>query len=490
MTANATLSICLSMAASLLLCRPGLAQTEFKVFPDDGQDGADFGQSIAVSGNWMIVGASGDNNDTGAAYLFRREETGWVLEGKLTASDGEEEDEFGRSVSLGPDLAAVGADKGNGGVGVVYLYRLAESGWEFEARLTPSEAGENAAFGRSVSLHGEVLAVGADNDLDNRGSAFVFEREETGWIERASLSAPDGQPGDRYGREVSIFGDWMVVASEGRESGKGVVFVYQREDGTWDLNETLRDPEGADGDNFGQDVSVHGDFALVGVDRADNDTGAAHVFRRTDSAWEYDGKLTASDGEEGDRFGLAVSLSGNLALISADGVDNGAGAAYVFQRKDSGWQEAIRLQASDRSDGDDFGESAALDGFTAVIGAENAEGHSSGIEGGAAYVVDLSSTSVTAESPSNLPSAYRLLANYPNPFNPQTTIGYVLSEAANVRLAVYDIYGRHIRTLDQGYRLAGHHEARFHASDLVSGVYVYRLQLDGYSESRRMTLLK
>jgi hypothetical protein len=99
-------------------------------------------------------------------------------------------------------------------------------------------------------------------------------------------------------------------------------------------------------------------------------------------------------------------------------------------------------------------------------------------------------TGVSTEDDAEVPEAFALEANYPNPFNPQTTIGYVLPEVAAVRLAIYDVLGRQVAVLVDGVRPAGRHEATFAATGLPSGVYLYQLQADAFTQTRRMLLVK
>ena len=88
------------------------------------------------------------------------------------------------------------------------------------------------------------------------------------------------------------------------------------------------------------------------------------------------------------------------------------------------------------------------------------------------------------------PNRVSLDPNYPNPFNPATSIRYRLDAASEVRLAVYDVTGRLVRVLEEGMRSAGEHEVRFDGAGLSSGVYLYRLEGGGFSETRKMSLIK
>jgi hypothetical protein len=93
------------------------------------------------------------------------------------------------------------------------------------------------------------------------------------------------------------------------------------------------------------------------------------------------------------------------------------------------------------------------------------------------------------ESNSN-PINFSLEQNYPNPFNPSTTIQYVLSSSSYITLRLYDLLGREIKILDDGFRSKGQHSISFHADNLTSGTYFYRLNANGYVETKKILLLK
>ncbi len=85
---------------------------------------------------------------------------------------------------------------------------------------------------------------------------------------------------------------------------------------------------------------------------------------------------------------------------------------------------------------------------------------------------------------------YMLKMNYPNPFNPNTVIHYSVKDAGLVSLKVFDILGRELALLVNDIKETGYHSVEFNASDLPSGVYIYTLQVNGYSDSKKMLLLK
>jgi len=275
-----------------------------------------------------------------------------------------------------------------------------------EAKLTASDGAASDYFGWSVALSGDTALVGADNNDDdgaNSGSAYIFERNNSGadnWGEVKKLTASDGAAGDIFGYSVGLSGDTALVGAWGDDSGQGAAYLFERNTGgvdNWGEVAKLTASDGAASDSFGSSVSLSGDTALVGAPY--NDTfGSAYIFKRNSGGvdnWGQTKIITASDSAAGDEFGSSVALSGDTALVGAyfdddDGANSGS--AYIFERNDGGadnWGEVKKLTASDAAAGDDFGRSVALDGDTALVGARDGDGAIA--DSGSAYIFERNS---------------------------------------------------------------------------------------------------
>jgi hypothetical protein len=216
-----------------------------KLTASDGADYDYFGFfSIAISGDTVVVGAVGDdigaNTDQGSAYVFVKPPGGWgnmTQTAKLTASDGAAGDWFGNSVAISGDtvvVAAAAADIGaNTDQGSAYVFVKPPGGWgnmTETAKLTASDGADSDQFGASVAISGDTVVVGAVGDdigaNTDQGSAYVFVKPAGGWTnmtETAKLTASDGAYGDRFGFSVAISGDTVVVGAPWKESA--YVFV-------------------------------------------------------------------------------------------------------------------------------------------------------------------------------------------------------------------------------------------------------------------------
>ena len=306
---------------------------------------------------------------------------------KLMASDGAADDYFGNAVALDGDTAVIGAYGDDEGAGSAYVFRWDGATW-VEHKLTASDGAADDYFGfYSVALDGDTAVIGAtgDDDLGDRsGSAYVFRWDGATWIEH-KLTASDGAAYDLFGSSVAVAGDTAVIGAYGDDEGAGSAYVFRWDGATW-VEHKLTASDGAADDRFGYSVAVDGNTAVIGAAGDDDlgiSSGSAYVFRWDGATW-VEHKLTASDGAAYDRFGEAVALDGNTAVIGAAGFTNSAGSAYVFVRDGTTWTEQAKLTASDGAAYDYFGEAVALDGDTVVIGAYRDD--DLGDDSGSAYV--------------------------------------------------------------------------------------------------------
>ena len=219
------------------------------------------------------------------------------------------------------------------------------------------------------------------------------------WDEQAKLTASDAAAKDGFGGSVAVSGNTVVVGAPldsegGWDSGSAYVFV--RSGGSWNQQAKLTASDPAIGDRFGWAVAVNGDTAVVGAPYkgTHNDTGSAYVFVRSGESWSQEAKLTASGSNRERWFGYSIAISGDTAVIGAP-FDNGgfsySGAAYVFVRSEGSWSEQSKLTASDTTIDDHLGWSVAISGDTAVVGAPYDDDN--GDESGSAYIFVRNETS-------------------------------------------------------------------------------------------------
>jgi hypothetical protein len=360
------------------------------------------------------TGVNGNQTDNsllnaGAVYVFARAGTTWSQQAYLKASNTGIGDNFGYSVAVSGDTILVGAlseDSNAVGVngnqadnsatnsGAVYVFIRSAGGttWSQQAYLKASNTDSQDGFGYSVALSGDTAVVGAfreassatgvngnqgDNSAIYAGAAYVFFRRGTTWIQQAYLKASNTASSDTFGCSVAISGDTVVVGAYGEDSNA---------------------------------TGVNGNQA----DNSATESGAAYVFARTGTVWSQQAYLKASNTGADDQFGRSVAVSGDAVVVgawhessSATGVNGNpcddsaseSGAAYVFMRTGTIWNSQAYLKASNAGAGDQFGWSVAISGDTVVVGAHDEDSNATGVNGnqgdnsassaGAAYVFPL-----------------------------------------------------------------------------------------------------
>jgi hypothetical protein len=364
-----------------------------KLLASDGTNGDVFGYSVSISGDFAIVGIWTSN---GSAYIFTPDDidpNNWVQQAKLTAIGGSKADYFGHSVSISGDFAVVGAycddDKGSGS-GSAYIFKRDGVTWSQQAKLLASDGAGGDEFGWAVSIGGDYALIVARNDRDNgglSGSAYIFKREGTNWVQQQKLLASDGAASDEFGSwSVSINGDLAIIGArcdDDKGSNSGSTYIFRHDGERWvELPKLLAD-DGEAGDAFGHSTSICDDYAIIGApysDDAGSNSGSVYIFAPNDidpNNWVQRQKLTASDANADDNFGWSVSISGDYAIICArqdDEIASNAGAAYIFKRVGESWVEQQKLLASDGAASDCMGWSVSISGDKAIAGAPYDDG--------------------------------------------------------------------------------------------------------------------
>ncbi len=416
-----------------------------KLTANDGQEGDWFGISVALDGDTMLVGAPWDD-DKGSVYVFVHNGTDWLLEDKLTASDGG--DWFGISVALKGDTALVGAPWDHDKSGSAYVFVRNGTIWSQQAKLTASDGAIGDRFANAVALDGNTALIGAYWDDDkgyNSGSAYVFVRSGDEWSEQAKLIASDGAVEDNFARSVALNGDTVLVGAPGDthniddddrkndQINSGSAYVFVRSGTTWSEQAKLTASDRSKEEEFGISVALDGDTALIGtygdeepvntnsfllpslaeldiakldmaeLEKALENTsngvdyyfGSAYVFERIGTTWEEKAKLrgeavevtkwwtSIDDHVKKDAFGISLALDGDIALVGAWMRDK-KGAAYIFVNNGTTWDQMAKVTASDGAEDDFFGAAVALSGSTVLVGAYKDDDN--GTDSGSAYV--------------------------------------------------------------------------------------------------------
>jgi hypothetical protein len=382
----------------------GVHAAEFKLTPSDGEANDEFGYSVAIAGEYALVGAHYD--DSGSAYIFKRDGSSWNEQVKLTASDAAAGDGFGESVAIAGEYALIGAygnDDNGTSSGSAYIFKRNGSSWNEQAKLTASDGAAEDFFGISVAIAGDYAFVGAFGNDDNgtdSGSAYIFKRNGSSWNEQAKLTASDGAAYDRFGLSVAIAGDYAFVGApyDNNDNGydSGSTYIFKRNGSSWNEQAKLTASDGETDDRFGQSVAIAGEYAISSAfadDDNGNNSGSAYIFKRDGTSWNEQAKLTASDGAAYDWFGTSVAIAGEYAIVGADygGYDGiNSGSAYIFKRDGTSWNQQAELTPSDGVAHDRFGESVAITSEYVLVGAPTDSYFRDPPDSGSAYIYNLS----------------------------------------------------------------------------------------------------
>ena len=378
-----------------------------KLTAADAAAGDSFGVSVSISGDTAVAGALFDDdggNNSGSAYVFIRSGVNWTEQAKLTPNDGTAGAQFGISIAISGDTVLVGASSDSTGgtnAGSAYVFLRNGITWTQQAKLTAADAAAGDSFGWSVDIDGDTAIVGArldDAGAINSGSAYVFVRSGSNWTQQAMLTASDVAANDWFGVSVAISGDSAAAGAQFHDdsgSNSGSAYVFLRSGGVWSQQAKLTAGDGAPGDLFGHQVDIHGDTLLAGAPSTDDggsDSGSAYVFVRTGAAWTQQAKLTADDAAKNDFFGSSIAVNGDRAVVGAPSDDDGgsgSGSAYVYQRDGVNWSHEEKLTAGDAAAGDQFGWDLAISGDTAVAGAQFDDDNGSSSGSAYAFVIGL-----------------------------------------------------------------------------------------------------
>lgn len=307
----------------------------------DKQANDNFGGAIALSNTAVVIGATGEDtngNTSGAAYIFELDAGTelWNEAKKLKGSDAKAYDNFGNAVAIDGNTAIVGAyllsPEGTSDAGACYIYERNVAGnWQEVQRINASDKEASDNFGISVGIDGNFAAIGAsgeDNAYSNAGAVYIFERATDGqWDERAKLQASDKQANNYFGCSVGISGDTVIVGATGKdETNKdiGGAYLYRITDGIWSQAAILVSSDRQASDQMGNSVSISAGFALVGAqlhDSSDSDAGATYVFETGGN-----GETGGGNGSVGGSLseGLLTQIVGGPEFAGHSGDDAGS----------------------------------------------------------------------------------------------------------------------------------------------------------------------
>ena len=439
----------------------------------------EFGTSVAIEGDTLVVGAPLEDSideNAGAVYVFVRTDGVWRQQLFLRAPNAGAGDEFGSSVALQGDTLIVGAPGEDGlatgahdavvddGVepsdnyGAVYVFQGEGATWELQAYVKPFTLFNSAGFGASVALDGDTLVIGGPLEggdtsgvLDpddappggqgltpESGAVHVFVRGDSGWEGKAYIKAPNPGETDRFGFDVAVNGDVLAIGApyedgdvagvrdpndlEDEDDGandSGATYLYHRSEGDWALRHYVKAPNAGESDLYGFAVALSDGTLAVGapqeangatgieaeleqLQNGDSDdaptSGAVYVYSLDGQDWVFDAYVKAENARPKNFFGFSVALDGDSLAVGAqyetstltgvhppgglsnDGTDR-TGAAYVYSRIGGAWRLQALIKPEVLGFEDRFGAAVAFSAGTVAVGAPSEDSDATGVNG-------------------------------------------------------------------------------------------------------------
>ena len=523
-----------------------------KISADDAASDDKFGGAVSISGDYAIVGACFDDDNgsnSGAAYIFYWNGSNWSQQAKLLADDGAAWDVFGYSVAISGDYVVVGAyqdhDDGNYS-GSAYVFLRTGTSWSQQAKLTAADAAADDRLGRSVAIDGDYIIVGAEESGDY-GAAFIFLRDGTSWSQQAKLVSTDTETVTMFGFDVDISGSRAAIGVyKDTENGfqSGAAYVFLRSGSAWAQEARILADDEIANDLFGFAISISGTSLVVGSHQDDDNgsrSGSIYSFQYNGSSWEQKSKQTASDGSSEDYYGYAVSIDDDCTLVGSKlDDDNGSnsGSAYIYTASDLSLPVSLSSFTVTRTKKNllvlQWTTESEIENLGFILGRRNGDGNwleiasyetdvdlvgqgsvsyrteysyqDKSVIPGTIYDYRLADVSYSGDKEYHyleiknamtltLPQDFILKQAYPNPFNPSTTISYFLPEQSTAILTVYDVQGRQITTLQDGIKAPGSYKVQWNGVDqsgnpVSTGVYFCRLQAGNFSQTIKMVYLR
>ena len=326
-----------------------------------------FGGTAAITRGELFVAETRNRAWPGEVYVYAAQPE-WRTITRFRAPDATgDPDGFGRSVSADGGMVLVGASGNADTKGAAFVYEKDAGGsW---AAATALEAEGNIAgdaFGASVLMHGSVALVAAPRAGEGAGLVYAFEHDaQDSFTLSSRLRGSDSEEGDMFGSSLLMAGEMMAIGAPLRNGGRGAVYVFHRDDaGIWQQSAKIEVDDLPERSAFGSALYADDASLYVGAPGVDQRTGAVFQFAFDDAAqvWREAGRLTAFESDRFVQFGAALAMDGEDLWVGAPGAANGTGRIYRYVRGAFGWLGVATLMPESAGERASFGSAVAING--------------------------------------------------------------------------------------------------------------------------------
>lgn len=362
---------------------------------------AEYGTSVAIYGDYAVVGASRENIASGNAYVYHRDGAGtWTYAQTFSAPDPNNGAEFGGGAKITDTQLVIAAGRANvNGIeraGALYVYSLNGNSWDYDTKLTATDYSADAKMGMnptSLALENDIVVAGAPGENAWTGSAYIFEKSAGVWAQSQKLLNPTSQSGGSFGIGVALDGDYLVVGANEEDGTKGAAHIYTKDgNGTWNHLQKIAATDGSPQAFFGSSVSIDNGRIAVGAYGDNGNRGATYIFEDDGTGnWVQTDKLTASSPSNEAMYGWNCKIQDNNLVVAAPhayGLEEGE--VYFYQKDAGTWNEVQKVESQDLAPEDFFGWNIEMHDDQLIVGApwedEDANGQNTIDRAGSAYI--------------------------------------------------------------------------------------------------------
>ena len=381
------------------------------IVPEDGIIRQTFGASLVADENWLAVGAPLDDDKatrSGSIYMYQASGSGstrsWKYYSKITPEDGRSLRYFGEVIAMSGQYLGVGAwrdfEKGDESGSVYLYYRTVQGPWNQIIKLLAADGAAGDAYGQALAVDGHALAVGAPGDDDNgvnSGSVYMYTLSGPTPTLKTKIAPSDGYLDDGFGSALTISGTLCAIGSPNDDDlgdMSGSVYLYRQDtsSGVWNLLQKIRGHNGQQEDLFGAAVDLSGQTLVVGAYGSSRTyAGAAEIFswNETLGNFTFVAEIVPAAPQAGSHFGREVEIYQNEILVaapyweSADAVTT-TGRAYLFGFIKGAWTQMETYELEQPISGAEFGHAVSIMKDMTLIAAPGVFGQA--VSSGAVYV--------------------------------------------------------------------------------------------------------
>jgi hypothetical protein len=451
-----------------------------KVVSANRESRAEYGTSVAIHGDYAVVGASRENVASGNAYVYHKDSAGtWSYSQTFSAPDPNDGAEFGGGAKISDNQLVIAAGRADvDGViraGALYVYSLNGNNWDYDTKLTANDYSGDAKMGMnptSLAMENDIVVAGAPGENGWTGSVYIFEKSAGVWSQSQKLMNPNAQSGESFGIAVAINDNYIIVGSNEEDGTKGAAHIFTKDgNGTWSHFQKIVASDGTSQAYFGSSVSMDNGIIAVGAYGDNGGTGATYMFEDDGSGnWIQTEKLTASSPSTEAMYGWNCKLQNNYLVVAAPhayGVEEGE--VYFYSREAGVWNEVQKVESQDLAPEDFYGWNVEMYGDQLIVGApwedEDANGQNTIDRAGSAYIFENPSLAINAID------TKAQLSVYPVPAKGQVTI------SSNGNLTSITVVNQLGAVVKNQTRIDGN-EYVLDISNYATGIYFLRIKSD------------